>query len=213
MGAAEVTGPDPRHPEGAPETPDPIAAPVPEPKAGAAPQGDRDPAADLPPVESIGPETDLAPWLKPGVPAALKNAALRRKWLSLPAIRDYVDPALDYAWDWNAAAPVPGAAGRVAQAAAERMVEALAGPRPEAAPRPDAADRAAPAAAPAAQDAPGEAAAAQVESPPRGPAPAATAPTAPPPAAPAVQPEARRRHGGAAPVPAAAPATDKGRSA
>lgn len=222
-----MTGSDPRRPgAAAPAAPEdragpdaPVPASAPEAcSAGSAAPAPADPADDLPPVDTIGPETDLAPWLRPGVPAALKNAALRRKWLSLPAIRDYVDPALDYAWDWNAAAPVPGAAGRVARAAAEKMVEALTGPRPEAPPEP--AERLADRVAEPAPDAgsgdgslaphavavesPSEpAAAAAVGSDPARPSSAA-APS------PVAAPEARRRHGGAAPVP---PGSAEGRSA
>ena len=39
---------------------------------------------------------------------ALRNAALRNAWLVDPAIRDYVDCALDYAYDWNIPGGVPG---------------------------------------------------------------------------------------------------------
>jgi hypothetical protein len=59
--------------------------------------------ARLPPVEEAQSSTDLRPYLRRGVPPALRRAALRRMWSLNPAIRDYVDPALDYAWDFNAA--------------------------------------------------------------------------------------------------------------
>ncbi|MFC7475461.1 DUF3306 domain-containing protein [Dankookia sp. GCM10030260] len=57
--------------------------------------------ASLPPVESLTAESDIAAFLRPQVPAALRTAALRRAWTLDPAIRDYIGPA-DYAWDFNA---------------------------------------------------------------------------------------------------------------
>jgi hypothetical protein len=84
-------------------------------------------ADQLPPVDSITLETDLSPFLKPGIPAAIRNAAMRRKWMLNPVIRDYVDPALDYAWDWNAAAAVPGAGGRILGESVARMLRDVVG--------------------------------------------------------------------------------------
>jgi hypothetical protein len=59
------------------------------------------------------------------VPQILRNAAMRRMWVLDPAIRDYVDPALDYAYDWNIPGGVPGngplAEGFDAKAAAEKF--------------------------------------------------------------------------------------------
>src|SRR5438067_7334623 len=80
---------------GAPIAPD--TAPFSEPDAGAAesafiaPQCGAeglpaaagpadDPIVDLPSLEALTAETDLAPFLRAGVPAALRNAALRRMW-------------------------------------------------------------------------------------------------------------------------------------
>lgn len=175
MSPTDLPDPDPDAPSG--------------PAAAEAPEAPPDPAADLPPVETIGPETDLAPWLRPGIPAALKNAALRRKWLTTPAIRDHVDPALDYAWDWNAAA-VPGAGGRIAADSVAKMLRDLAAPAPDPAPatRPE-------------PEAPAQAPAPDPETAP--PPAAAQAPA--PRAAPAAPP--RRRHGGASPIPPS-PGTD-----
>lgn len=158
-----------------------------------APDAVPDPVADLPPIDSIDAQTDLAPWLKAGVPAALRNAALRRKWLATPAIRDYVDPALDYAWDWNAAASVPGAAGRIAADAARKMLRALTDP-PAPAPSVAATETGAAPAGDAGSEPPepgAEAAAQGAEPPATAPEPAARPQTAPRP----------RRHGGALPQP------------
>jgi hypothetical protein len=65
--------------------------------------------AKLPRIEDLTAETDLAQFLRKGVPLALRNAALRHVWALDPKIRDHVGDALDYAYDWNAAGGVPGA--------------------------------------------------------------------------------------------------------
>src|SRR4051794_5364204 len=64
--------------------------------------------ASLPPIEELTAESDLAQFLRKGVPAAWRNAALRRIWALDPKIRDYVGEARDYAYDWNAPGGVPG---------------------------------------------------------------------------------------------------------
>jgi hypothetical protein len=76
-------------------------------RPGAAAADETVPLADLPPLESIGPQTDLVPWLKKKLPAEWKAAALRRVWASDPAIADYVGLA-EYAWDFNDQSAMPG---------------------------------------------------------------------------------------------------------
>jgi hypothetical protein len=49
----------------------------------------------------------VSAFLRPGVPADLTQAALRRAWVADPAIRDFVGPA-ENAWDFNAPGGVPG---------------------------------------------------------------------------------------------------------
>ena len=69
-----------------------------------------EPAFDLsklPSLESIVADSDITAFLQPGVPSALKHAALRRAWVADPAIRDFIGPA-DYAWDFTAPDSVPG---------------------------------------------------------------------------------------------------------
>src|SRR5579859_8068522 len=56
--------------------------------------------ASLPSIESIGANTDVTAFLRPGVPADLARAALRRAWSSDPAIRDFVGLA-ENGWDFN----------------------------------------------------------------------------------------------------------------
>ena len=55
-----------------------------------------DPAApafdptSLPPIESINAASDIRAFMAPGVPAELARAALRRAWITDPAIRDFI---------------------------------------------------------------------------------------------------------------------------
>lgn len=56
--------------------------------------------ASLPPLDSIGAETDISAFLKAGVPGDLRLAALRRAWLSDPAIRDFKGLA-ENDWDFT----------------------------------------------------------------------------------------------------------------
>ncbi|MGT2478788.1 DUF3306 domain-containing protein (plasmid) [Methylobacterium oryzae CBMB20] len=166
----------------------PDTAPLPEPDAGAAEaaaiapetgpearppvsEPADDAVVELPSLEALTPETDLVPFLRAGVPAALRNAALRRMWSLDPAIRDFVQrEAREYAYDWNTPGGVPGLGpllpsddvqamlgrllGGAAQAAPEgvetRDREAEGSPGPGQTPdHPDAADPSSPRARPA----------------------------------------------------------------
>jgi hypothetical protein len=62
----------------------------------------------LPDVASLGPGADLSPFMRRGVPEALRRQALRSVWMADPVIRDYVSPALDYAYDYNIPGGAPG---------------------------------------------------------------------------------------------------------
>ena len=62
----------------------------------------------LPGLDDITAETNLSDFMRKEVPAALRNAALKRAWALDPAIRDYVNPAREYAFDWNTPGGVPG---------------------------------------------------------------------------------------------------------
>ncbi|TVR07518.1 MAG: DUF3306 domain-containing protein [Salinarimonadaceae bacterium] len=87
--------------------------------------------AALPSIESFTAATDLAPFLRRGVPMALRNAAMRRMWLLDPVISAHRDVAVDYAWDWNIPGGVPGNSGRITSEATRRMLDALSPPNPE----------------------------------------------------------------------------------
>jgi hypothetical protein len=64
--------------------------------------------SSLPKLEDVTATTDITGFLRKGVPEHLRNAALRKSWALDPAIRNYVNPALDYAYDWNTPGGVPG---------------------------------------------------------------------------------------------------------
>lgn len=65
-----------------------------------------DPAI-LPPINSITSATDVRAFLRSGVPAELARAALRRAWVSDPAIRDFIGIA-ENQWDFTDPAAIPG---------------------------------------------------------------------------------------------------------
>ncbi len=92
-------------------------APVPEPtavEAGAPEETGTDGKsleerlAELPRLDELVPGQSVAAFMQPWVPTALRNAALQRMWLLDPAISGYVDPALDYAYDYNTLGAAPG---------------------------------------------------------------------------------------------------------
>ena len=64
--------------------------------------------SSLPKLEEVVEGTDSTGFLKKGVPESVRNAALRKSWALDPAIRNYVNPALEYAYDWNTPGGVPG---------------------------------------------------------------------------------------------------------
>jgi hypothetical protein len=66
-------------------------------------------AASLPPIESIGAESDIRPYLQPGVPQELTRAALRRAWVTDPAIRDFIGLS-ENCRDFDARDDMPGVA-------------------------------------------------------------------------------------------------------
>ncbi|MBS7791283.1 DUF3306 domain-containing protein [Roseococcus sp. SDR] len=86
--------------------PEPQPEPKPEPVAEAPPPEPEFDISTLPPIESLDASSDFTVFLKPGVPQALRTAALRKAWLADPLIRDYMSP-LDYAWDFNTPGGLP----------------------------------------------------------------------------------------------------------
>jgi hypothetical protein len=161
-------------------------------RATAKPDDDAIDPATLPPLESLGPDSDYTVFLKKGVPETLRIAAMRKAWMSDPFIRDFRGPA-EYALDYTTSEfdlrPTDDVAKMLDRifppqtpAQSEPAGEAKAEPAP-APPAPPPSMGAAPASP--ALDAPRKEAAAPV-------------PEAVPAAAPAA-PKPRRRHGGAVP--------------
>ncbi|MCK0096061.1 DUF3306 domain-containing protein [Yoonia sp. F2084L] len=95
------------------------------------PVEDPDVVAVLPSLDDITAGFDISPFLAKGVPAHLKNAAMRRLWRASPAVRDYLDPAVDYAWDWNAPGGVPGGGGVLSEQSIAKMVKGIIGTQSE----------------------------------------------------------------------------------
>jgi hypothetical protein len=112
----------------------PPETPSPEPQEEPAESLSDEELAALPSLDQFTLETDIRPFLQKGVPQALRNAALRRKWLLTPAIRDHSDPAVDYAWDWNTPGGVPGDGLAPSAQKAADMLRELTAPRRNAAP-------------------------------------------------------------------------------
>jgi hypothetical protein len=83
----------------------------------------------LPPLESIGADTDISAFMQKGVPSALRHAALRRAWSADPAIRNFIGPNENY---WDAAGPegIPGFGDLDPTLDVKRMVAELFGEAP-----------------------------------------------------------------------------------
>jgi uncharacterized protein DUF3306 len=89
--------------------------------------------AQLPPLDSIGADTDITAFLRRDVPPELTRAALRRAWTSDPAIKDFVG-LVENGWDFNDPSAMPGfgpiSPEEVARLAG-KVFEALPEPAPE----------------------------------------------------------------------------------
>src|SRR5437899_1633403 len=81
----------------------------------------------LPKLEDLTETTDITGFLRKGVPEHLRNAALRKSWALDPAIRNYVNPALEYAYDWNTPGGVPGSSEIEAAMDVARLVSQIMG--------------------------------------------------------------------------------------
>lgn len=119
--------------EAEPEPPQ-VEPPAPESAPDAVESLSEEELAALPPIELFTIKTDIRPFLRKGVPQALRNAALRRKWMLTPSIRDHADPAVDYAWDWNTPGGVPGDGVGPSLEKGTQMLRELLDPRCDAAP-------------------------------------------------------------------------------
>jgi hypothetical protein len=83
--------------------------------------------AQLPPLDSIGADTNITAFLHRDVPPDLTRAALRRAWTSDPAIKDFVG-LVENGWDFNDPSAMSGfgpiSAEEVARLAG-KVIEAL----------------------------------------------------------------------------------------
>jgi hypothetical protein len=117
----EAKQPEPRQDEPVAE-----ANPPPEPVAEIEPEPEFD-LSSLPKLEEMTSTTDITGFLRKGVPEQLRNAALRQSWALDPAIRNYVNPALEYAYDWNTPGGVPGSSEIGAGMDVARLVSQIMG--------------------------------------------------------------------------------------
>lgn len=101
--------------------PPPPEAPVP-----AEPEPVAEEVPDLPPLDSLGADSDYTPFLRKEVPAALRTAALRTAWRSDPKIAGFKGLA-DYDWDCNA----PGYGALLPIDDMRALCERILGPKPE----------------------------------------------------------------------------------
>ncbi|AOO80850.1 DUF3306 domain-containing protein [Bosea vaviloviae] len=85
-----------------------------------------------PSLDLIDKDFDVAHWLKQNVPESWKLAAMRRAWESDPTIRDFENPARDYALDWNTPGGAPGYGPLTESDDVEAMVRGIFGdPEPK----------------------------------------------------------------------------------
>jgi hypothetical protein len=99
-------------------------APGPAAESAAEPEFD---LSSLPKLEELTGTTDITAFLRKGVPEHLRNAALSKSWALDPAIRNYINPALDYAYDWNTPGGVPGSSEIGAGVDIAQMVSQIMG--------------------------------------------------------------------------------------
>lgn len=128
--AAAKSVPEPMVPADPPE-PEPEVEPAPE-----VPTLSEEELAALPRIEDLTEGSDIRAFLRAGVPHVLRNAAMRKMWMLTPAIRDYRDPAVDYAWDWNTPGGVPGDGVAPSAEKATAMLKELLAPREKTVPAP-----------------------------------------------------------------------------
>lgn len=120
-----------KQPEPKPDAPAPEAEPPASPAAAAEAEEEFD-LSSLPKLEEMTGSTDITGFLRKGVPEQLRNAALRQSWALDPAVRNYVNPALEYAYDWNTPGGVPGSSELGSGLDVARMVLQIMGDGPAA---------------------------------------------------------------------------------
>jgi len=119
----EAKQPEPAQGDSAAETVESSGSPAPQ-GEDATPEFD---LSTLPKLEELTASTDITAFLRKGVPEHLRNAALQKSWALDPAIRNYVNPALEYAYDWNTPGGVPGGGELGAGVDVARLVSQIMG--------------------------------------------------------------------------------------
>jgi hypothetical protein len=119
----EAKQPEPKPDEPAVESVASSGSPAPQ-SEDVAPEFD---LSTLPKLEELTGSTDITAFLRKGVPEHLRNAALQKSWALDPAIRNYVNPALEYAYDWNTPGGVPGGGELGASVDVARLVSQIMG--------------------------------------------------------------------------------------
>jgi hypothetical protein len=119
----EAKQPEPSQARSAAETVESSSLPTPQ-DEDVTPEFD---LSTLPKLEELTASTDMSAFLRKGVPEHLRNAALQKSWALDPAIRNYVNPALEYAYDWNTPGGVPGGGELGAGVDVARLVSQIMG--------------------------------------------------------------------------------------
>ncbi len=88
------------------------------------------PEPELPPIESLGKDSDYTGFMRADVPDALRNQALRKLWQSDPVFAN-LDGLVEYGEDFGAAFKLGGAVATV-----YRVLEGMPGPAEEKAAEP-----------------------------------------------------------------------------
>lgn len=96
-------------------------------RISAEPSAEEFDVSSLPSIDSIGAATDITAFMQPGVPSALRHAALRRAWAADPAIRNFVGLNENYWNDVAGAAAAPGFGDLDPGVDVKRMVSELFG--------------------------------------------------------------------------------------
>ncbi|CAN7576293.1 DUF3306 domain-containing protein [Bosea sp. LjRoot237] len=117
---------------GADGTADAIPPSQPSPTRGEGSRAEPEPEMVEPPaLDLVDKDFDLAHWLKQNVPEEWKLKALRRAWETDPMISSYLDPARDYALDWNTPGGAPGYGPLSESDNVEEMLANIFGKPPE----------------------------------------------------------------------------------
>jgi Protein of unknown function (DUF3306) len=87
----------------------------------------------LPKIEDLTSSSDIAAFLKKGVPEELKRLAMRRIWSLDPAIRDFIEVA-ENQYDWNAVGGVPGFGEIASGTDIQKLLQQAIGQIPDALP-------------------------------------------------------------------------------